>query len=197
MLKRYIPVGAIAGLWGVLGLVTDTTQFIFTYKDNIQISYSLIYSLLVAIGIVTLLYICSELFPWIYKQIRLLKTVPDTSIKEALEYIIDNSCFGKSLLQNQHGRDDAIKAFKDLIFKKRITLYGTNASNPLPTKIDISEIKNDQLIIIYEDGGHSMLDIAYISSKHDGKGEELYKNLSIPLKQLEKEFPHKYPVYRK
>ena len=195
--KKYIPLGALMGIWGTFGAIADTTRFLFKYKDNIIISYSFVYSGLMAVGAVTLIYVLSELIPWIYKKIKSLKVEPDTSIKEALEYITRDSCFGKSLLSNQHGRDDAIKALKTCIFNKKIYLYGTNDYNPIPSKISLKELTNENLEITYVADRYetSFIDVSYVSQ---GKEKDvLYRNLLIPLVQLKRQFPHRHAVYRK
>lgn len=196
-IKKYIPFGAFAGIYGAIGMVTDTTKFLFSYGDSIFISYAFIYSGLIAIGTLTFLWCLSEIIPYAYKKIKSLKIEPDTSIKEALEYIIEESAFGKSLPSNQHGRDDAINALKSCIFNKKIHLFGTNHKNPVPVKISTKEVNKNNLEIMYVKNNtlsYSLIEISYVSIG-DTKSV-LYKNLLIPLKQLKKEFSNKYDCYR-
>jgi hypothetical protein len=188
MWKKFKPLwefcGFISFLWGGIGMITNSGGILF-----LNITYEFIYSGLLAIGIVTISFVFTEFCFYLYNNRENLFKQPDTSIQEALDYIVNYSRLGKSLQSNQHGRNDAVKALKSSILSNKINLYGTNDLNPLPKKIKPKEINNDNLEMLYVEVHNNVEAISYIS--HGEEKNELYKNLLIPLKQLEKQFKQK------
>ena len=171
-------------------MITSPTGMI--YSNKIRISYEFLYSGMMAVGLVTFSYVLAQLFFFIYKNRNYFSTEPDTSIKEALEYIIEDSNFGKSLQNNQHGRNDAVTAIKNLLLQSKIKLFGTSAKKPIIHKIGNHQFNNETLEIHYfsnENTSWELIDISFIYNA--AKDNEEFKNLLVSKKQLKKWFPPK------
>jgi len=194
-LKKYFGGFSFLGILGALGKASDVgegARVLLNLGGLLNITYDLFYNACIALGVIAFCYALSQIIPYIYKNRNYFKVYPDTSIKEALDYITDDSTFGKSLPDSQYGRDDAVKALKKLILKNRVRLYGTNDANPIPVQIGLNEITKDNLQIIYRRGsGYKDPPLALFFVSKGEKGA-LYKNLAIPLRQLKKWFPHKH-----
>jgi hypothetical protein len=178
---------------GLIGTFYDLySGAVFLIKsDLIVIPFSLVYIILLSLGLAILLFV---LIPKFFEFIKNQKIEPDTSIKEALDYIKEVSNFGKSLPDNQHGRDDAVKALKSLLVSGHLKLFATSQKKPLLHEIKLKEFEEKNLHILYletDDYDPKLISVAYISKSEVDK-EVKFNNFSVSRKQLRKIFSSRY-----
>ena len=137
-----------AFIWGALGtLFGNAETFYINESKNFNITYDFIYFGLMSIGLPAILYIAFTFFKFLTQLWKKNKHVPNISISDSLEWVINSSDFGTSLQKNQHGKNDAVKAVKNCIITGELKLFGTNEAKPLSTKIDKREICSENLEI--------------------------------------------------
>jgi hypothetical protein len=155
--------GAVQFLWGLYGVIFGQSGEI--YKDiqsNFNITYEFVYSGMLAIGTITIIYLFVSLVPKIYRWLKSFKIEPDTDINSALHYIVKDSIFGKGLNYNQGGFKDASNALKEYIINKKMDVFGIPENRSVQEKIKM--MPDYELNIIFLDKRDTEV-FSYIAKK--------------------------------
>lgn len=187
--------GAVQFLWGFYGMFFGQNGEI--YKDihtNFNITYEFVYSGMLSIGIITVIYFLIGSMPIFIKRIKSLKIEPDISITDSLNYIMRESSFGTDLNLNEEDAETACDALKSLIKNNKISLFGVTTEKPLLHEVSKKIIKDSDLTLVHNisssnlSGTHISANLLLIVN-NNALG---YKNFFVSKKKLKKAFPQKH-----
>ncbi|MFN3701164.1 MAG: hypothetical protein ACK4VI_06545 [Alphaproteobacteria bacterium] len=102
--EKWTAIGCIITFFGIIGKYSDVSngaQSVLKIGEYLNITEEMLYNFCISIGFLTLIYVVSLIYEKIKESGFFEQKVGDTSISDAVDYVVNGSRFGNTLSGNK------------------------------------------------------------------------------------------------
>lgn len=191
--EKWTAIGCIITFFGIIGKYSDVSngaQSVLKIGEYLNITEEMLYNFCISIGFLTLIYVVSLIYEKIKESGFFEQKVGDTSISDAVDYVVNGSRFGNTL----SGNKKPVKAQENIegeFYNKKIFLFGIKQGCHSSQKINIADVKNLSFQPLFEKNGYirefdafnRLKDLRIVDPNNNNK--VIFSDIAVNKRQLE------------